>query len=239
MFAKSALAQDTSTGIAIPVNLKDNAVDGDLICSVEGGYGLCRKEYETSMYGVTTDNPGVNFELQGLENGRMVLASGKAIVRVSSINGNINEGDLVTSSAKAGIAQRASRNGFVLGTALEAYSSDNADSVGKILILINIHPSVGLGTARINLIQLIREGASAAILEPLTSFRYLLAALIVVVAFVMGFIYFGRVSRSGIEAIGRNPLASRVIQFNVILITLISIIIVLVGLALSYLILVL
>ena len=58
-------------------------------------------------------------------------------------------------------------------------------------------------------------------------------------SFVMGFVYFGRVARSGIEAIGRNPLASRIIQFNVILHILISIVIVLVGLAIAYLILIL
>jgi F0F1-type ATP synthase membrane subunit c/vacuolar-type H+-ATPase subunit K len=232
-------AQDVGVGVAIPVSLKESGSDGDIICTVEGGYGLCRNSYDTSVFGVITDNPAVSLDIAGIENAKMVLTSGKVNVNVSTINGNIAEGDFITTSEKAGIAQRADRSGYVLGTALEAFSSDSPDSIGKILVLINIHPAIGLGTARTNLLQIIRQGTGAAILEPLSSLRYLLAALIVIASFIMGFVYFGRVARSGIEAIGRNPLASRIIQFNVILHILISIVIVLVGLAIAYLILIL
>ncbi len=238
-FAQGTFAQESAVGIAIPVSLQDSASEGDVICTVNEGYGLCRNSYDTSIFGVVSDNPAVNFDMSGVENSEMILTSGKVRVNVSSINGAIAEGDFVTSSEKAGAAQRADRNGYVLGTALESYQSGNPDSIGKILVLINIHPAVGLGTARTNLLQLLRQGAGAAILEPLSSLRYLIAALVVIVAFIMGFVYFSLVARSGIEAIGRNPLASRIIQFNVMLHILISIIIVLIGLAIAYLILIL
>jgi F0F1-type ATP synthase membrane subunit c/vacuolar-type H+-ATPase subunit K len=237
--AVTVKAQDTGVGVAIPISLKEQGSDGDIVCTVEGGYGLCKNAYDTSVFGIITDNPAVVFDMQGVENPKSVLTFGKAKVNVSSINGNIAEGDFLTTSTKAGIAQRADRNGYVLGTALESYQSDSPDSIGKILVLINIHPAIGLGTARTNILQVIRQGTGAAILEPLSALRYLLAALIVIASFIMGFVYFGRVARSGIEAIGRNPLASRIIQFNVILHILISIVIVLVGLAIAYLILVL
>lgn len=239
VFIQSAMAQDSAVGVAIPISLKEQGSDGDLVCTVEGGYGLCKIGYDTSVYGVITDNPAVSFDMTGVENAKMVITSGKVKVNVSSINGNITAGDFVTSSEKSGIGQRADRSGYVLGTALESYQSGSPDSIGKILVLINIHPAIGLGTARSNLIQVLRQGSGAAILEPLSALRYLLAAIIVIAAFLMGFIYFGRVARSGIEAIGRNPLASRIIQFNVILHILISIVIVLVGLAIAYLILIL
>ena len=239
IFVRNTKAQDTGVGVAVPVSLKGNGSDGDIVCTVEGGYGLCSNAYDTSIFGIISDNPAVAFDMQGVENPKMILTSGKVRTNVSTINGNITAGDFLTSSEKAGIGQRADKNGYVLGTALESYESGSPDSIGKILVLINIHPAIGLGTARTNLLQVIRQGAGATILEPLSSLRYLLAALIVISSFIMGFIYFGRVARSGIEAIGRNPLASRVIQFNVMLHILISIVIVLVGLAIAYLILIL
>jgi F0F1-type ATP synthase membrane subunit c/vacuolar-type H+-ATPase subunit K len=73
----------------------------------------------------------------------------------------------------------------------------------------------------------------------LASLRYLLAFLIAIIAFVLGFIYFGRVVRVGIEAIGRNPLARRMIQITMLFNILITIVIVLAGLLIAYLILVL
>ena len=61
----------------------------------------------------------------------------------------------------------------------------------------------------------------------------------VLIAFTLGMIYFGRSSRAGIEAIGRNPLAKRVIQFTVFMNIVLTIVIVIVGLAIAYLILIL
>ena len=231
-------AQEIGTGIAIAIDL-EGGEDGDLICAAQGGYTKCNKINDSSMYGIITDNPSAKFEVAGLNNPRYVLTSGKANLKVTSANGNIQEGDFVASSDRAGIGQKASESGFVLGTALETYESGDSNAVGKILVSISIHPEVGLGTARTNLLQVIRQGASGAILEPLDSFRYLIAALVVISSFIMGFIYFGRVARSGVEAIGRNPLASRIIQFNMILHIVMSIVIVLIGLAIAYLILIL
>ena len=169
----------------------------------------------------------------------MILTSGKAIVKVTSVNGNISVGDFITSSTTAGVGQRADINGFVLGTALEAFSSDDPNTVGEIIVSINIFPATTLSDARTNLVNLARRGLSAPIISPLASLRYLLAFAIAVLAFALGFAYFGRVARTGIEAIGRNPLARRMIQLSIILNIFITIVIILVGLALAFFILIL
>jgi F0F1-type ATP synthase membrane subunit c/vacuolar-type H+-ATPase subunit K len=57
-----------------------------------------------------------------------------------------------------------------------------------------------------------RQGSQTALLEPLNALRYFLAALLVVVCVILGLVFYGRLSRSSIEAIGRNPLAKRDIQ---------------------------
>ena len=102
-----------------------------------------------------------------------------------------------------------------------------------------LHPAAGLSGPRGNLLQFLREGLAVPLLEPLDSLRYLLAILIIIIAFTLGLVYFGRVSRAGVEAVGRNPLASRVIQMNVLMNILLTIVIVLVGLGIAYLILIL
>ena len=237
-FPDHVFAQDSSTGVATAISIS-GVEDGDLICSYKGGYAKCKNINDPAMFGVVTDNPTAKFDVVGQNNTKYIITAGKVRVKVSVEKGNIKEGDLVTSSDKEGVAKFATQNGFVLGTALDNFSSNNPDEIGKILISIGIHPEVGLSAARSNLLQVIRQGATGAVLEPLDSFRYLIAALVTVASFIMGFVYFGRVARSGVEAIGRNPLASRIIQFNMILHIMMSIVIVLVGLGIAYLILIL
>ena len=114
-----------------------------------------------------------------------------------------------------------------------------SSDVQRIQVLINIHPATTIAGARGNLIQFIRKGISVPVFQPLESLRYLLAVLIVIISFTMGLIYFGRASRTGIEAIGRNPLAKRVIQLTIMLNIVLTLVIILVGLAIAYMILIL
>ncbi|MHA2426595.1 MAG: hypothetical protein ACXADB_00945 [Candidatus Hermodarchaeia archaeon] len=233
-------AQLSSSGIAMSIPIADDdAGDGDIICSYSDGVKRCQDLHDPAMYGVVSDNPAASIVDTDIANSRLVITSGIASVRVSSVNGNIAEGDFVTSSEILGVGQAVSRNGYVLGTAIEDYRSDNPDDIGKIQVMINIHPAAGLSRPSNNLLQFIREGITVPLFEPLESLRYLLAVLMILISFTLGMIYFGRSSRTGIEAVGRNPLARRVIQFTVVMNIVLTIVIVLVGLTIAYLILVL
>lgn len=239
-FSKTSLAQVSSSGIAISSPVSDsNAVDGDIICTYADGNRRCGQEYDPAMYGVISDNPAAAIEDSELADSRLIITSGIATVRVSTINGNISEGDFITSSTVAGVAVKATRNGYVLGVALEGYESSDPQAVGRIQVLVNIHPAAGLAGPSRNLLNFIRQGFAVPLFEPLESLRYLLAVAIVLIAFTLGMIYFGRASKAGIEAIGRNPLAKRVIQLTVFLNISLTIIIILVGLGIAYLILIL
>jgi F0F1-type ATP synthase membrane subunit c/vacuolar-type H+-ATPase subunit K len=164
----------------------------------------------------------------------LVVSTGNAPVRVNNANGAIKIGDLVTSSTESGVAHRADRAGYVLGTALEEYDSD---TVSTIYVSLNVHPSNSFTDSRSNLLETLRQGLVAPLLTPLAALRYILAAAVVVLSFVLGFIYFGRVAKSGVEAIGRNPLASRKIELTVLLNIILTIGIALVGFGIAYLIL--
>lgn len=240
MFTLNVAAQVTSSGIAQSTPMDDaQAEDGSIICTYSEGIARCSDAYDTAIYGVISDLPAVDITDSDLTGSRLVVTSGIASVRVSTQNGNINAGDFVTSSDNLGVGQKAIRNGYVVGKALEPYQSDNPDNIGRIQILVSIHPDAQLSGARGNLLQFIREGLAVPIFQPLESLRYLLAVVMVLISFTLGMIYFGRSTRAGIEAIGRNPLAKKVIQLTVFLNIVLTIVIVLVGLAIAYLILIL
>lgn len=254
----TAFAQEPPSGIAVTVPIADEeAVDGDILCATDVGYVRCTVAYDPAIYGVLTENPAVSLEATpstpsagsgqagsgqlGSENLKPVSSSGTVLVRVSSRNGDIGVGDFITSSEVAGVGQKADGSGYVLGNALDALQSSGPDDIGKIYVSLSVRPpgvaATSSSTPR-NLVETFRQALSAPVLSPLASLRYVLAALVAIIAFTLGFLYFGKVARSGVEAIGRNPLAGRMIEFSVVLNILLTLGIVGIGVGISYLILI-
>lgn len=241
-FPSVSFAIDTSSGIAITVPIKDkNVEDGDLISSRDNGYFKTVKMYDPSIFGVVTQSPAVSFENVAAENTMPVISTGKVYVKVSTINGPIKKGDLVTTSEKPGVGMKSDRYGYVVGTAMEDYTVSDANKIEKILVAFNPHYNTDkFGEAvKSNLIDILKNAPAAMAVSPIAALRYILAALIAILSFVLGFVYFGRVAMNGVEAMGRNPLAGKLIQFSVILNLLMTLGIIAVGLAIAYLILIL
>ncbi len=239
-YSANTKAQSLTQGVAFSVAIGNLEVqEGDIICSGEEGLMLCNSPYQTSIYGVITNNPVASIEIESNERQALLQTSGISVVRVTTAGGSIKKGDLITTSERQGIGQKASRNGYVVGMAVEDFDAASADEVGKINAIINVHPASNISNARTNLIQALREGLSLPLFEPLDSARYFLAAAIILVSFSLGFVYFGRVASIGVEAIGRNPLASRKIQLTVILHIIVTLAIIASGLILAYMILIL
>ncbi len=222
-------AQTSSSGVAVSMDLPaEGLIDGSIIC----GSTLCSIPYDSSVMGVYTENPAILLENTSLIEGKPVISSGKVYVRFT---GSIKKGDYVTTSDKPGIGQKATRNGYVLGSALEDFDGPS----GKILVALGMRPAVLASSTADNLWEALRQGLSSLYLTPLSALRYVMAMIITLAAFVLGFIYFGRVAKSGVEAVGRNPLAGRTIEFTVILNVILTGLIMGSGLLLAYLILVL
>ena len=173
------------------------------------------------------------------DNPVLLANKGTAVVRVSVNNGAIAKGDLLTTSETAGVSQKATINGFVIGSALEDYSPTDGEQVGEILVDIHIHPTIILSDTGTDLIKSLQKGLSVTFLSPLASLRYLIAFAIVVIGFALGFLYFGRIARAGIEALGRNPLARTSIQIGIFINVCLGIVIVAASLGLAVFILVL
>ena len=230
---------ELSSGLATSQQVEDQSVaDGDILCYTEGQIKKCDKEYQVDMYGVHSDNPAVVLDDTLMINGKYMLNSGKAEVRVSAVNGEIKKGDFITSSNVAGIGEKAKLSGNVLGVALEDYTSNDPNTTGKVLVQIDIRPVILATSARGNILEALKQGLLAPSLSPLASLRYVLAILIAIITFVLGFIYFGRVAKSGVEAMGRNPLAGRMIAVGVLFNLTLTVAIMAGGLILSYIILI-
>lgn len=240
LFAEKVDAQNLSSGIAQSIPLPGNVSDGYVICSSASGYEPCNFGYESNMIGVVSMSPAASFESSIPQSGYYpIITAGKAYVLVSSKNGNIEAGDYITSSTENGLATKVQKSGYALGIALESFTPSTSTDTGKILASIDIRPVVLSQKAGNNILQLVREGIDVAFLSPLSALRYIVASIVILFSIVFGFLHFGKLAKNGIEAVGRNPLASKTIQLSVFFNVLLTIGVIAVGLGVSYLILVL
>ena len=235
-----AFAQ-TSQGVAISTPMQGESFDGAIICSdssdSEDIYVSCYREYDPNVFGVVTANAGVSFD-DGAAGSVLVSTSGNAYVVVTTINGDIKKGDYITSSKTPGVGMLAKKSGYVLGTALDDYSNSDKTTRGKIQVNLGSRPAVLTTGAGNNLIQLITEGFAGAFESPLAALRYIVAGILVIVSVVFSLLHFGKIAKSGVEALGRNPLAARTIQFGIVMNILMAIVIMGVGLGIAYVVLV-
>ena len=237
--SNKAYAQEQDfTGTAVNLKINDENVQvGSIISGSENGYIISSSEYDSGIYGVATKTPAITLESINDDSLTPVVYSGQTRLLVSTKNGEIKKNDLITSSNTPGVGMKATSDGFVLGTALESFSNKK---IGMILVNVSPHyyDSAESTYENNNIFYLLKNARESLYLSPLEALRYLIAALIVILAFTIGFIYFGRVAQKGIEAVGRNPLAGRFIEFSVILNILLTALIIVVGLAIAYLILI-
>lgn len=238
MGAKAQQIEDVSLGIAnyIPIS-GENISDGDIVSSTEKGNILSKTPYDPLVIGVVTEKPAVSLNPETTEeNTYPVAASGNVRVHVSSINGDIKVGDLVTSSEMPGVGMKANKTGYVIGRSLDNFSSKNPQEVGTINVALNLHYSYSSARTQSSLKDIFNLSVLATYESPSAVFKYVVAGIVLILAFVLGVFSFGRVANTGIEALGRNPLAGKMIQFGIVVNVLITLAIVATGFGLAFLI---
>lgn len=243
-FSQPVRAEYISSGVALSVPVTGtNISNGSLVSASSTGFNLSQIEYDPAFYGVVTTESAVTFETVATTSSNLypVVTNGTVRILVTTKNGNIHVGDNITTSTTPGVGEKADYEGYIVGSALESY--ENTNTTEEHLITVSLAPRYsqgsGSGVKGINLITNFKKAAGSPFLSPLTSLRYLLAVLVTASAFGFGFFYFGRSGKSGIEALGRNPLASKTIGVGMIFNFLMIAVIIGAGLLISYLILVL
>lgn len=232
-------------GIAIetPVVADETDIISGMIVSYDNGdYRLSNAPFDPSMVGVIVDDPAMFLDTDTIADGtgRYILETGETSVLVNGENGTINVGDFITASSSEGIGMRAPFSGVILGIALEEAMFDSGDNetIKEIGVLVGVRSAIQDTQPTSNLLSMLRSSSNSFLISPLSSLRYLLAAIVAIGTFILSFGTFGNISGKGIEALGRNPLARSSIQFGIIVNFVLTFLIMFAGLLLAYLILV-
>lgn len=233
-----ALGSDASLGVARLVELKDKDVkDGNVVSSSENGAVLSTIPYDGHVLGVVARDAAILIQSSEVTEGIPVVSNGQVYILVSSKEGPIKKGNLLTTGTIPGVAVKASKSGYVLGTALEDYDDSDPQKTEKIVVELDLHYFNSKPTFPGSLSDIFKIALLPTKEGPSPLFKYIIAALVVLGSFAFGFLTFGRTAAKGVEALGRNPAAKGVIHLGIIFNVSIVIVIVLSGLAVAFLIL--
>jgi len=194
-------------------------------------YRLGAEHGDANVFGVTLEAPTLLLD-DGTDN-VPVVRSGETLVNVVTANGPIAAGDYITTSSARGKGERANpEDAYLVGIALTAYSGLPEEVVGEIEGLSYGRIPVLLSVGHVSKVEEMLTGAPAQTSEALTEatilnvIQYIVAAFVAVGSVFIAFRNFGSNIKTGIDSIGRNPLAKSSIQsmvvLNVVLIILVS-----------------
>lgn len=251
-FCKEAFArvEDYAT-VASPAVVEGEANDHDIISygSEENVFRASRSFADESMFGVIVDDPVLYMESQIFldERARPVVRYGEVMVNVSTLGGEIQPGDIITTSLIPGVGQKTEPKdaSYILGFALETMTptGESIEIDGKDVLLGTVPITLRIGP------YLTKEGvefvASGKEYESVLAnfaqngmttnedavnafkvFRYLLASVVAITALIVSVSRFGDTFKQGVVSIGRNPLARSQIRsilfWNVLLIVLVT-----------------
>ncbi len=232
------VAGAATLGVAHMVAIKDKLIkDGTILSAAPGGAIPSAIPYDSQVLGIVSRDAGIILSTTDDENSVPVISEGTVYVLVSTKNGNIKKGDQLTTSTMPGIAVKAESTGYILGSALEEYTSTSNSKVGKIAVNLSLHYFNSKSTFSGTLTDILKVALLPTKDSPAPIFKYIVAALVVLGSFLLGFLSFGRTAAKGVEALGRNPAASTVIHLGIILNVIIVISIILAGMGVAFLIL--
>lgn len=236
-FPATAQAQINSLGTATVLPVTDKKIeDGDIIIYTDKGYSKSGIAYDSRMVGVVTLNPAITLKSESGQKGTPVISNGIAYVKVTDTNGNIKKGDFLTSSPVAGTGMKADASGFIIGQALDD-ASFSAGQTKLIQVAVNPHYTASSVSLSSNFLDIFKIGKLAATEKPSKILQYIIAGIITIVTFGAGFLIFAKTVNTGMEAMGRNPLAGRMIQLSIIFNIVLIIVILIAGTGLAYLVL--
>jgi len=155
--------------IAEEYPVSDPSIEAGDVVSVSstGQIGKSQSAYDEKIIGVISSQPAINLGLNNWSEEssstsstkrKSVALVGRVPVKVTTKNGEIKPGDLLTSSDIPGVAMKATEPGRVIGVALESLSDPDFENcgienslkiencelkIGKILVFINPHWALG------------------------------------------------------------------------------------------------
>jgi hypothetical protein len=165
----------------------------------------------------------------GSGTGTQVVTSGVTLALVSDANGTINSGDKITASPIAGIGQKATTSDQVVGIAQGGLNASSAQiktvltqdgsqiqvHISKIPIQVNVTYYVPPGSRASFLPFFLQDFANAVSGKEVSPVRVVIAALILLLAFISIAVLLYSTVRSSIISIGRNPLSEKAVRKSI------------------------
>jgi hypothetical protein len=234
----TAVEGAATLGVAhvIEVNQKD-IKDGSIISSSKQGPVLSNIPYDSQVLGIVSRDAAIVLDTTGAKNGVPIISVGTIYILVSTQQGIIRKGDQLTTSTIPGVAVKAIKDGYVLGEALEDDINPNPKQIDKIAINLELHYFNAKPTLAGTLSDILKLALLPTKDGPAPIFKYIVAALVVLASIALGFLSFGRTAAKGVEALGRNPAAGKIIQLGIIFNVTIVVVIIAAGLIIGFLIL--
>lgn len=244
-------AQTTGIDVAFTRPVADqDAITGDIVEPGNGGLIRSRTAYSTKIYGVLQENSLFIYRKIATDSSKPITRNGIVSVNVTTLTGDIKIGDYITSSPIPGKGQKANRPGYVLGVAMENFKTQGTKTINfegasypEGSILVALKPEFAGGVASGSTSRLIDQLGSQLFQNINDSegfnrlIRYFIAGIVILIAFIVGFVTFARSIPKSIEAIGRNPLARSQIQFTIMLNIALTVVSALIGIAGAFIIL--
>ena len=230
---------EATLGVARMIETNEKKVLDGTLLSAGTNKGAIRTivPYDSQILGIVSRDAAIILNSTSSENGLPVISTGTVYVLVSSLEGNIKKGDLVTSSTLPGVAVKATKEGYVLGSALEDYANKDKKKIDKIAVSLDLHYFNAKPTFPGTLSDIFKLILTPTKDGPSALFKYIVAAIVVLGSMILGFLSFGRAAAKGVEALGRNPAASKIIHLGIIFNVTIVVAIALAGFGVAFLIL--
>ncbi|MDO8604008.1 MAG: hypothetical protein Q7K40_01180, partial [bacterium] len=143
----------------------DTIAPGDLVSidpSIPAGIKKTQKPYDRKAIGIVSTVPGITLDdAMGLGHGRAVpvALAGRVPVKVSTENGRVKAGDLLTPSSVPGVAMKATKAGQIVGQALQDFSYPDGE-IGLVVAFIKTDYANGAGLKEV-LAGLVTDTASS------------------------------------------------------------------------------
>lgn len=235
---RQAVDGAATLGVAHMVEVsKKDVSDGSILSSGSKGAVQTIVPYDSQVLGVVSRDAAIIFNTAAAANVVPVISTGTVYVLVSSSEGNIKKGDLLTSSTIPGVAAKATKEGFVLGSAMEDYSNTDKKKIDKIAANLDLHYFNSKPTFPGTLSDVFKLVLLPTKEGPNPIFKYVMAGIVVLGSMILAFLSFGRAAAKGVEALGRNPAASHIIHLGIIFNVTIVVAIAAAGLVVAFLIL--
>ncbi len=226
---QNAYAQQSPFDVASEYDVSDkDAVDGDILILTDQGLVRATKAFDNKLFGVIQDKAVVSYRVRG-GTGKIVARSGVAKVNVTNLTGEIKPGDYITSSETAGKGIKSTQSGYTIGIAL----AEMKEKEGQIPVAVKIeYAELTTSRSTIRLFDQLNAAFFRNVQDPekfTNVIRYIIAGVVALTSFLLGFFTFARSLPKSIEAMGRNPLARTSIQFSIMMSIVLTVAVTLVG----------